>query len=53
MEHLIELIERRKEIGKRPAYTRGGSWNDKIEYERLGNLILDEVNRLYDEGKLN
>ncbi len=53
MEYLIELIERRKEIGKRPAYIKGGSLNDKIEYERIGNLILNEVSRLYDDGKLN
>ena len=32
MEYLIELIERRKEIGKLPAYIKGGSLNDKIEY---------------------
>lgn len=53
MEHLIELIEKRKEVGKRPAYINGGKWNDRIEYERLGNLILDEINRLYEKGKLN
>ncbi len=53
MEYLIELIEKRKEIGKRQAYCRGGNLNDKVEYERLGSLILDEVNRLYENGKLN
>lgn len=53
MEHLVRLIEKRKEIGKRTAHIKGGSCNDKIEYERIGQLIIDEVNRLYDAGKLN
>lgn len=52
MKYLVELIEKRKEIGKRPAYSKGGNWNDKVEYERLGNLILDEVCRLYENGML-
>lgn len=52
MEHLIHLIEKRKEIGKRKSYTKGGDYNDFIEYNRIGNLILDEVCRLYEEGKL-
>lgn len=52
MEHLIHLIEKRKEIGKRKSYTKGGDYNDFIEYNRIGNMILDEVCRLYDEGKL-
>ena len=52
MEHLIHLIEKRKEIGKRKSYTKGGDYNDFIEYNRIGNLILDEVCRLYEEGIL-
>ena len=52
MERLIKLIEKRKEIGKRKSYTKGGDYNDFIEYNRIGNLILDEVCRLYDERKL-
>lgn len=52
MERLIRLIEKRKEIGKRKSYTKGGDYNDFIEYNRIGNLILDEVCRLYKEGKL-
>lgn len=53
MEYLNELIEKRKEVGKRTAYTKGGNWNDRVEYDRLGQLILEEVNRLYENGKLN
>ena len=52
MEYLISLIEKRKEVGKRPAHTKGGSYNDVIEYDRLGELIIKEVNRLYDAGEL-
>lgn len=52
MEQLIHLIEKRKEIGQRKSYTKGGNYNDFIEYNRIGELILDEVYELYDEGKL-
>lgn len=54
MKYLIELIEKRKEVGKRPWNPQGGTtnYNNRTEYERLGNLILDEVDRLYDDGKL-
>lgn len=54
MGYLVELIEKRKEVGKRPWNPQGGTtnYNNRAEYERLGNLIIDEVNRLYDKGKL-
>lgn len=54
MEHLIELIEKRKDVGRRPWNPQGGTrnYNNRVEYERLGNLILAEINRLYDDGKL-
>lgn len=52
MEHLIYLIKKRKEIGSRPAYSKSGNHNDLVEHERLGQLIIEEVNRLYEEGKL-
>ena len=52
MERLIHLIEKRKEIGQRKIYTKGGNYNDYIEYSRISELILDEVYKLYDEGKL-
>ena len=52
MKQLISLIERRKSVGKNKSYTKGGNYNDFIEHERLGQLILREVYRLYDEGKL-
>ena len=52
MERLIKLIEKRKEIGKRKSYTKGGDYNDYIEYSRISELILDEFYKLYDEGKL-
>lgn len=52
MERLIELIKKRKETGKRKSYTKGGDYNDYVEYERIGGLILEEVCKLYDDGKL-
>ncbi|WP_313260341.1 hypothetical protein [Lacrimispora sp.] len=53
MEALKELIERRKEVGEKPSYTKGGDYNDFIEYGRLGDLIIEEVCRMYDTGELN
>lgn len=53
METLKDLIKKRKEIGQRPSYTNGGNYNDWLEYNRLGNLIIEEVCRLYDAGELN
>lgn len=52
MQRLRELIEKRKEIGKRPAPMKYGNYNDLMEYSRLGELILAEVDKLYDEGIL-
>lgn len=52
MEKLIRLVERRKELGKRPSYKKDGNYNDIVEYNRIGCLILEEITRLYDEGKL-
>lgn len=53
MEHLIKLIEKRKEIGLRPAALRGGDIKDLYEYQRVGDLIIEEACRLYEAGKLN
>lgn len=54
MEYLIELIEKRKEVGKIPWNPQGGTknYNNMAEYERLGNLIIEEVYRLYETGKI-
>lgn len=53
MEYLISLIEKRKEIGKRPAYSKGGNYNDMVEFNRLGELIIEEVCKLYEKGALS
>ena len=50
MERLIELIEKRKRIGKTKSYKKGGNYNDTIEFERLGQLIVDRVNEMYENG---
>lgn len=48
---LENLIQRIDEVGSRPDYKRGGSYNDKIEYEMLrstfGNLCL----KAFKEGR--
>ena len=51
MEHLMELVKKRRKIGERPSYTKGGNYNDLVEYKRIGDLILAEVDRLYDERR--
>ena len=53
MEYLISLLEKRKEIGRRPAYTNGGNYGDMIEFGRISELIIKEVYRLYDSGALS
>lgn len=53
MQHLKELIEKYKEIGKRKAHRNSGNYNDYVEYQRIGELILKEIINLYDEGKIN
>lgn len=45
MEHLIKLIEKRKEIGKTKSCKNGGNLNDLVEYRRLGDLIIEEQRR--------
>lgn len=52
MNRLKELAEKRKQIAARPSYTKGGDYNDFVEYNRLGDLIIKEVMRMYEEGEL-
>lgn len=47
LEHLLGEIE---DIGSRPAYIRGGSISDKIEYERLSSLFLDKCIHAFKSG---
>lgn len=55
-QHLIDLIEKRKKIGKTPKGETQGERrifrNSIVEYNRLGGLIVEEVVKLFDEGKL-
>lgn len=53
METLKDLIKERKEIGQRRSHTNGGNYNDFLDYVRLGDLIIEEVCRMYDAGELN
>ena len=52
MKRIQELLEKRAEIGRKPSYTKGGNYNDQIEYTRLGELILKEIEELHKSGKL-
>lgn len=52
MDRLCRLIEQRRKIGKTKAPVRGGNCNDLVEYWRNGELIVNEVCRLYDAGKI-
>lgn len=50
MKRLVELIEKRKRIGKTRSHKKGGNYNDIIEFERLGQLIVDRVNKMHEKG---
>ena len=47
LEHLFGKIE---DVGSRPAYMKGGDFNDKIEYERLTGLFLDKCIHAFKSG---
>lgn len=47
---LETLLTKIDEVGKRPAYMKGGSLNDKLEYERLRELFLDECLNAFRSG---
>lgn len=54
MSRLKELIEKRKEIGRRRlSENRKQNCNNRMEFDRIGNLILEEVYRMYEAGELN
>ena len=52
MKRIQELLEKRAQIGQKPSYTKGGNYNDLVEYTRLGELILKEIEELHKTGKL-
>lgn len=52
MKRIQELLEKREQIGQKPSYTKGGNHNDLVEYTRLGELILKEIEELHKTGKL-
>lgn len=52
MKRIQELLEKRAQIGQKPSYTKGGNHNDLVEYTRLGELILKEIEELHKTGKL-
>lgn len=52
MQQLKALIKKYKMIGCKKSHSKGGNYNDYVEYQRIGELILKEVIKLYDNGKL-
>lgn len=49
-ERVKSLISRMEEVGARPSYTRGGSYNDFLEYGRLKELIAKECIDAFKAG---
>ena len=49
-ERVKSLIADMEEIGARPAYLRGGSYNDYLEYGRLKDLIAKECIEAFKAG---
>ena len=47
---LETLLIKIDEVGERPAYMKGGSFNDKLEYERLQELFLNECLNAFRSG---
>lgn len=50
-EELENLVQRIDDVGKRPDYKCGGSYDDKIEYERLLSVFCDLCLRAFREGR--
>lgn len=44
------LISRMEEVGARPSYTKGGSYNDFLEYGRLMDLIAERCIEAFRVG---
>ncbi len=44
------LISKMEEVGTRPSYTKGGSYNDFLEYGRLKDLIAEQCIEAFRAG---
>lgn len=53
MNRLKNLLEKREEYSKKPCSRKDKTYNNYLEYHRYGELILEEVERLYEEGELD
>lgn len=54
MSRLKELVENRKEIGSREfSENHKQNYNNMVEFNRIGNLIIKEAYRMYEAGELN
>lgn len=49
-ERVKSLISRMEKVGARPSYTKGGSYNDFLEYGRLKDLIAEECIDAFKAG---
>lgn len=45
-----DMISKMDEIGAWPSYTKGGNYNDFVEYERLNNLIAERCIEAFKAG---
>lgn len=50
-EELLDLVRRIDEVGSRPDYKRGGSYNDKVEYEMLLSAFCNLCLKAFKEGR--
>lgn len=44
------LISKMEEVGARPSYTKGGRYNDFLEYGRLKDLIAERCIEAFRAG---
>lgn len=45
-----KLVEEMREVGRRPAPSRGGNYNDMIRYDALRREILERFLEAWDDG---
>lgn len=47
---ILRMISEMREIGKRPAPSKGGNYNDMLEYRRMQENIFCAVVDAFDDG---
>ena len=49
-DELQQLVESMREVGRRPAPSRGGNYNDMIRYDELRREILERFLDAWGDG---